>query len=84
MKNTAILNTSNKNTNNCGKVHLKNKTKNYYCLKLCNIQTQQSNINANVNFQEREIETDRQRQRQRQRQTQTDGQRQNCTIILNE
>ena len=72
MTNTAIFNTSNKNTNNCGKVHLKNKTKNYYCLKLCNIQTQQSNINANVNFQEREIETDRQTKTE----TETDTDRQ--------
>ena len=35
------------------KMQLKNKAKNYYCLKLCNIQTQQSNTDANLNFQER-------------------------------
>ena len=33
------------------KMHLKNKTKNYYCLKFRNIQTQQNNTDANLNFQ---------------------------------
>ena len=56
MTNTATLNTSNKNTNNCGKLKytLKTKQKSYYCLKLHNIQTQQSKTTANLNFQERD------------------------------
>ena len=37
-------------------IHLKNKTKNYYCLNLHNIQNQQSNTNTNLNFQGRERE----------------------------
>ena len=43
MTNTATLNTSNKNTNNCGKLKYILRKNNYYCLKLCNIRTQQSN-----------------------------------------
>ena len=60
MTNTAALNTSNKNTNNCGKLkyslRTKRKQKNYCCLKLRNIQTQKSKTDANLNFQERERE----------------------------
>ena len=37
-------------------MHLKNKTKNYYCLNLRNIQNQQSKTNTNLNFQGRERE----------------------------
>ena len=64
MTSTATLNTPNKNINNCGKLKytLKTKQKSYYCLKLRNIQTQQSKTTANLNFQERETdknETDR-------------------------
>ena len=36
------------------KVHLKNKTKNYSCLKPRSMQTQQSKTDANLNFQRRE------------------------------
>ena len=51
------LNTSNKNYKRLQqtKIYLKNKTKNYYCLKLRNIQTQQSKTDdANLNVPERE------------------------------
>ena len=56
MANTATLHTSNKNTNNCVQIKcvLKTKQKNYYCLKLRNIQIQQSKTDANLNFQGRE------------------------------
>ena len=56
MTNTAILNTSNKNTNNCGKINYilrrrrKEKEKKFYCLKLRNIQTLQSKTDAILNF----------------------------------
>ena len=66
MTNTATLNSSNRNANNCGKLkYILRRKINYYCLKLRNIQTQQSKTYINLNFQERERQTDRDRQRQR-------------------
>ena len=67
MTNTATPSTSNKNTNNCDKLKYilrtnkkQNKqTKKYYCLKLRNIQTQQSKTDTNLNFQGRERESER-------------------------
>ena len=71
MTNTATLNTSNKNTNDCVKLKyiLKRKRKTVYCLSFRSIQTQQSKTEFSG-------ERERQRQRDRDRETETDRQRQ--------
>ena len=53
MTNTATLNTSKKKKKKLRqtKIHLKNKTENYYCLNRRNIRNQQNKTNTNLNFQ---------------------------------
>ena len=64
MTKVATLNTSNKNTNNCGRLKhiLRTKQNKYYCLNIRNIRNQQSKTNTNLNFQERERERERERE----------------------
>ena len=49
------------------KVHLKENKKNYYCLKLRNIQTQQSKTDTNLNFEERDSQTNTQTETEREK-----------------
>ena len=58
-------------------MHLKNKTKNYYCLNLRNIRNQQSKTNTNLNFQERE----RERQRETETETEREKRREKNTLL---
>ena len=83
MKDMATLSTSNKKTNNCGKLKyiLRTKLKKHYsCLKLHNMQTQQSKTDANLTFQERERERERE---EREREREREGEREIYKIILN-
>ena len=80
MTNTGTLSTSNKNTNNCGRLKyiLRTiQTKNYYCLNLRKIQTQHSKTDANLE-RESEIQTDRQIDRQ----TESNRQKDVCFLCV--
>ena len=86
MTNTATLNSSNKNANNCGKLKyiLRRKQTIYYCLKLRNIQTQQSKTDTNLNFQERDRDRDRQKEteRDRNRETETEAEEEGHNLLM--